>query len=422
MKVLLLGSGGREHAIAWKLCQSRKLKKLCAAPGSSAMAELAECVPMDILEPKTVANFAKKEGVNLVVIGPEGPLEAGVSDALRETGIPVFGPSREAARLETSKAFAKEFMSRHCVPTARWQTFRDSGQARQALQQWNFPVAVKADGLAAGKGVRVCASAQEALEAVKDFMEAKALGRAGETVLIEEGLSGPEVSVMALVDGKTWRLLPHARDHKRLLDMDQGPNTGGMGAYAPASLPPQILGAIEAQILNPVMAGLAVEKLDFRGVLYVGVMLTANGPKVLEFNARLGDPETQALLPLLDCDFLELAQACAEQRLDGLEVKSLPKACVCLTLTSEGYPQRPITGRLISGLEAAAKTSSDVLLFHAGTARKDGGWYTSGGRVLSVAALGQNLSQAREKAYAAAGHIKFQGLHLRRDIAAKDLA
>jgi phosphoribosylamine---glycine ligase len=419
LSVLLLGSGGREHALAWKLAQSPLLKKLYAAPGSDGIGTIAERVSVDMLDAAAVTAFAKKHKIDLVVIGPEAPLEKGVSDALRAAGFNVFGPSRAAARLETSKAFAKDFMKRHGLPTAKYEVFTEAWRARAAVEAMRLPFVVKADGLAAGKGVVVCKTTNEALGAVTDFMERKSLGAAGETVVVERGLAGPEVSVLVLCDGQSYKILPPACDHKRLNDNDEGPNTGGMGAYAPAQLDEKTLARIKAEVLDRALAGLSKDKLDYRGVLYAGLMLTETGPQLLEFNVRFGDPETQAILPLLKSDLLELLLACAEGRLADVDVEAHDGACVCVALASEGYPARPQTGRAIAGLDSVPK---DAMVFHAGTTLEGKTWKTAGGRVLGVSALGKDIAEAREKAYAAAAKISFDGMHLRRDIAERVLA
>lgn len=417
--VLLLGSGAREHAIAWKLAKSARLKNLYAAPGSDAIAQWAQCLAVDMNDPAAVVAAAKELHAKLIFIGPESPLAQGVSDALLAAGFAVFGPTQAAARLETSKAFSKSFMERHGIPTARFQVFDDAGKARAAVAKKSGVIVVKADGLAAGKGVFVCKDAGEAMAAVEDLMVRKTLGVPGETVVIEEGLTGPEVSVLALVDGKDYRLLPPSQDHKRLLDDDQGPNTGGMGAYAPARLSKELLAKVGREVFARAIAGLQKEKLDFRGVLYAGMMLTPDGPKTLEFNCRFGDPETQAILPVLADDLLELALACAHRELSKVSPRDNGQACVGITLASEGYPNRPMTGRPIEGLE---NLPSDALVFHAGTRREGPRWVTTGGRVLTVCGLGRDIAQAREKAYAAAERVKFDGLQRRRDIAARELA
>ncbi|MDD5627976.1 MAG: phosphoribosylamine--glycine ligase [Elusimicrobia bacterium] len=444
MKLLILGSGGREHALAWKTAQSRLVQKLYCAPGSDAITALAECIPLDCCDGTEVAGFCAEKGVDLVIIGPETPLASGVSDVLRRSGVRVFGPGQAAARLESSKAFAKKFLARHRIPTARGRTCATLEEAAAALEAMKPPLVIKADGLAAGKGVRICADREEAEDTVEDFMRLKTLQAAGETVVIEECLSGPELSALALTDGKTCRLLPHSRDHKRLLDGDKGPNTGGMGAFAPVETGPDLESAIRG-IFESVLAGLREDGLDYRGLLYAGLMLTAQGPKVLEFNCRFGDPETQALLPLLDCDLAALCLACAEGRLGTAELKFRPGACVCVTLASENYPRAPMTGRPILGLEefpagacglglcprgspaGAGRTDfptagADLMLFHAGTARPGGKWTTAGGRVLGVTAWGPDAAAARRRAYEGVSRISFDGMHYRRDIAGELLA
>ncbi|MFA6316820.1 MAG: phosphoribosylamine--glycine ligase [Elusimicrobiota bacterium] len=410
---LLLGSGGREHALAWKLSAGGPL--LCA-PGSDAIAERAERVPVDLLDPAAVTSFCAGRGVGLAVVGPEGPLEAGVSDALRAAGVPVFGPGRDAARLETSKAFAKDFMIRHKVPTAAHRTFESPAEARTALRDWAGPVVVKADGLAGGKGVAVCPDAESGSKAVADLVESGVLARAGSRIVLEERLSGPELSVMVLVSGRSMTLLPFARDHKRLYDNDQGPNTGGMGAVAPVELDPASVRRIEAEVLGPVLEGLLRDRVDYRGVLYAGIMLTPDGPKVLEFNCRFGDPEAQAVIPLLGDGFLEALRSCSEGRSPGPSLETSAGSSACVVLASEGYPETPRLGRPISGLDRAMEEG--VRVFHAGTERAGSGWVTKGGRVLGVTALAASPAQARDKAYAAAGLIKFEGMQYRTDIGA----
>ena len=415
VKVLLLGGGGREHAIAWKLSQSPHLTKLWAAPGSDAIAAHAQCVALDPLDPAAVARFVTDNGVELVFVGPEAPLAAGSSDASRAAGALVFGPSQFASQLETSKAFAKDFMNRHGIPTAKSRACASAAEAKAAAAFFHGRCAVKADGPAAGKGVVVCGTVAEAGEAV-DALAATAAGR---TLVVEERLEGPELTVMLLVDGRGCAVLPLSQDHKRLRDGDQGPNTGGMGALSPAPLDPKTWGEIEKTVIAPTLAGLSKDGIDYRGALYVGVMLTPDGPKVLEYNARFGDPETQAVLPLLDADLLALAANCAAGKLKPgvLPIKS--GACVGITLASPGYPEAPKTGAEldlsgVSGLD-------DVLIFHAGTKKISSGWMASGGRVLTVVGRGADLAAARARAYAAVDRLKISALQYRRDIAAKAL-
>ncbi|MFH2204508.1 MAG: phosphoribosylamine--glycine ligase [Elusimicrobiota bacterium] len=414
MNVLLIGSGGREHALAWKIAQSPRLDKLYAAPGSSAIGALAECVELSVADHGATTAFCREHRIHLVVIGPEEPLAAGLADALHAAGVPVFGPARATARLESSKAFAKDFMQRHGIPTAAGADFSDPGLARRALAASDFPLVIKADGLAAGKGVIVCRDMAEAEAAVEDLMLKGAHGGAGRRLIIEECLTGPEVSIMGLCDGKRFLALPPSSDHKRLLEGDRGPNTGGMGVIAPTPhLSGELARRVHREIIDPVLAGMRADGLRFNGVLYCGLMLTADGPKVLEFNVRFGDPETQAVLPLLRCDLLECLDAAA---CGDLNERILPwdGAAFNVVLAAEGYPEEPITGRIIEGLDA--EMDDEALVFHAGTVRVNGEWKTKGGRVLSVTGLGRNLADARERAYAAAGRIRFAGAQYRRDI------
>ncbi|TBR21133.1 phosphoribosylamine--glycine ligase [bacterium] len=413
MNVLLLGSGGREHALAWKLAQSPRLKKLYAAPGSDAIP--AERVSLKATDSAGLAAFVKEKVIDLVVIGPEDPLAAGTADALRQAGALVFGPGKAAAQLEASKAFAKDFMTRHKVPTARWERHASFDVAKAALARFPDGVVVKADGLAAGKGVRVCRARSSAEAALEDMMVKQAHGAAGTTVVLEELLEGPEVSLLGFCDGKRFLPLPSASDHKRLLDGDEGPNTGGMGVVSPtphlsAKELPGVLKAVSA----PVLAGLAADGLAYRGLLYIGVMLTEAGPKVLEFNCRFGDPETQAVLPLLDADLLTLCEATAKGALPAETPKS-HGAAVTVVLASEGYPASPVMGRPITGL-AEASARPGVLIFHAGTARPEQVWMTNGGRVLGVTGVGKDAKEARERAYGAAETIEFEGVQYRKDI------
>ena len=417
--VLLLGSGGREHALAWKLAQSPRLKNLYALPGSDALGRWAQCLPGDPCDIKAVLSAASTVHAKLVFIGPEAPLAAGVADALRREGFAVCGPDQAAARLESSKAFAKDFMRRHGLPTARCEVFEDAAQARAAALAWKGGVVVKADGLAAGKGVFVCGDGAQAAEAVGQVMEGGRLGQAGARVLLEERLEGPEVSVLAFLDGKTVKLLPPSQDHKRLQDGDRGPNTGGMGAYAPAQLSPRLLREIGENVFGRAAHGLHKDGLDYRGILYAGLMLTTQGPKLLEFNCRFGDPETQAILPVLEADLLELALATANGELERVRGGATHRACVGVVLASEGYPEKAIVGRTIEGLDLPP--ADDVLIFHSGTRREDAAWKTAGGRVLTVCGLGPDVARARATAYAAAQKIHFEGMQHRRDIGAKEL-
>ncbi len=408
MKVLLLGGGGREHALAWKLRQSPLVTSLLVAPGNPGIEAIAECVSVDIVNAPAVVSLARARSVDLVVVGPEAPLVAGVADALREAGFDVFGPNAAGARIEGSKAFAKEIMQAAGVPTARFELFSDVEAAARRALEWG-PVVVKADGLAAGKGVVVARSGQEAADACR------ALGSlpAGKTILLEEVLTGPELSVMALCDGKRFVLLAPSQDHKRVFDGDEGPNTGGMGAYAPANfLTEAELSRVGETVIAPTLAELSKRGIDFRGALYAGLMLTPAGPRVLEFNARLGDPETQVLMLQLADDLAALLQACARGALQTRSTTQHDGYAVGVVLASEGYPDAPRTGDAIGALPA------DALVFHAGTRRVGEALVTSGGRVLTVCARASTLAAARAEANALAERITWPGRHYRKDIGA----
>jgi len=402
MKVLLVGSGGREHALAWAIAKSPLLEKLYAVPGSDSISDFAETSELDVLA------AARAFGIDLVVIGPEAPLARGLADELRKHGFPTFGPGKEAARLEASKSFAKSFMERHAIPTARSRTVASFQEGITALADFADGAAIKLDGLAGGKGVVVCETPAEGERTLERFFteDRKA------TVLIEERLSGPEVSLLGLCDGKRFLALPPSSDHKRLLNGDVGPNTGGMGVIAPApAMPPEEFERATRTIIEPTLLGLAADGLDFRGLLYIGLMMTAEGPKVLEYNCRFGDPETQAVLPLLDGDLLELLNAAAHGDLSG---RTLPwsGAAITVVMASQGYPVKPLIGKQITGLDV------DALVFHAGTRRDGDAWITTGGRVLGVTGLGDTHAEARTRAYAAVEKIDFEGRQYRRDIGA----
>ena len=400
--------------MAWALSNSPKLTKLWVAPGSDGMGALATRVALDPLDPKAVKDFCVATGIDLLVVGPEAPLAAGVAAAVRAAGIPVFGPGKDGARLESSKAFAKDFMLRHELPTARARV-GGAAEALAAVREFGGRCAVKADGLAAGKGVIVCTALPEAEAAVQTL----AATGAGSTLLIEELLTGPEISMMAMLDGKAYALLPASQDHKRLLDGDLGPNTGGMGALCPVPLDAAFLAKIRTEVFDRAMKGLAADGLDFRGVLYAGLMITPDGPKVLEFNARLGDPEAQAVLPLLDADFLELCLACARGELKVDRVPARPGACVSVVIAAEGYPEAPKPGATLT--PEAAEGHDGVMVFHAGTKRDGSRWLAAGGRVLGVVGLGADLAAAREHAYSVVPLVAGPGLRWRNDVAAKVL-
>jgi len=419
MKVLLIGSGGREHAIAWKLSQSPLLTQLYIAPGNVGMLPLGILVPLNVEDGAGILAFTQNEGIDLVVIGPEASLAAGVSDILRSHGIPVFGPSQAAARMETSKRFSKEFMQRHNLPTARFASFSDYATACEYLKTVSYPVVIKASGLAAGKGVVLPETLQDGLDTLHVMMVDARFGQAGDEVIIEERLNGEEVSLIAFCDGKHVSVMPPAQDHKRLLDGDRGPNTGGMGAYAPAPcLTPKDIQAVTNTILQPTLDGLAHEELPFIGVLYAGLMLTEDGPRILEFNARFGDPETQAVLPLLESDLLEIFVACTQEKLDQVDILWREGAAVCVVLASAGYPEKPLTGYTISGLELPIE---DGAVFHAGTKLNGKQMINAGGRVLGVTCWDSSLRTAIEHVYRAVTNISFTGMQYRKDIAQKGI-
>jgi len=425
MRVLVVGSGGREHALAWRIAGSPRVERVLAAPGSDGMAGVAACFPeVEAGDADGLARLARREAVELVVIGPEAPLAAGVGDRLREAGLAVFGPSGRAARLESSKAFAKEFMARHRIPTAAFRVFDRVDEARRHLGQLDGPCVVKADGLAAGKGVYVCDARPDALAAVDEIMAERRFGEAGARVVIEERLQGEEVSYYALSDGEHVLSLAAAQDHKRALDGDRGENTGGMGAYSPT---PVLSEAVEKRVLeevvHPTIRAMAAEGSPYRGVLYAGLMIEPGGaPKVVEFNVRFGDPETQPLMLRLRSDLVPLLDAAARGDLGRAAAPDFADAAVCVVLASGGYPRDFATGQAIHGLEEA-EGDPDVVVFHAGTRRDArGGFVTAGGRVLGVTARGAGVREARDRAYAACDRIRFEGLHLRRDIAARALA
>ena len=424
MDILLLGSGGREHAIAVALEASPLCDALYVAPGNGGTAAIATNIKLDINDPAAVADYAAEHGVGLVVIGPEAPLVAGVADAVRAKGIPAFGPGAQGAQMEGSKRFAKEFMERHGIPTAAYRSFTEqAGAEAYVAQRFAADVkvlVVKADGLAAGKGVVVATSEQEALEAVRDCFSGH-FGEAGSTVVIEEGLTGPECSLLAFVDGSTVRLMATAQDHKRALEGDLGPNTGGMGVYSPVPIVTDEEYATMAAAMQTAADGLVADGIEYRGVLYGGFMLTPEGPKVLEFNARFGDPETQVILPRLKTDLVEVMLAVAQGRLNEVELAWRDEWAVSVVLASAGYPGSYPKGIEISGIERA-EALPGVMVYHAGTTLDEQGVLrTSGGRVLNVTALGATFAQARERAYEGCDLIEFEGKTLRRDIGARAL-
>jgi len=417
VNVLVVGGGGREHALAWALARDPAVDTLVASPGNAGIEDVARCVPIEASDVDGIVALVEAESIDLTVVGPEAPLVAGLVDALEARGRRAFGPAAAGARIEGSKAWAKELLLRHGIPTGRAEITDDVTRALIMIDAFEPPYVIKADGLAAGKGVVVTADRQEAVEAVESMLVDRAFGPAGDRVLIEEHLQGREVSVLALTDGEGVLPLEPAQDFKRALDGDRGPNTGGMGAFSPVPAIDDVTGRrITDEILEPTIAALAAEGVPYRGVLYAGLMLTAEGPKVLEFNARFGDPEAQAVLPRLDSDLAELLMACVEGRLGEAKVAWSPESCVTVVLSSGGYPGPYRTGLPIEGLGAAGK-SDRVAIFHAGTARRDGRVVTEGGRVLAVSALGTDLADARARAYRAASLVSFEGAHRRSDIA-----
>jgi len=418
MKVLIIGGGGREHAIAWKLAQSPKVSKLWCAPGNGGISEICECVPIKATDVIGIVNFCKQNNPHLVVVTPDDPLMLGMVDALTAAGFRAFGPTKDAALIEGSKAFAKDLMKRYSIPTANYEVFDDAEEAINYVKKEGAPIVVKADGLALGKGVRVAKTEQEAIEFIRFIMDDKIFGASGARVIIEEVLEGPEVSVLCFTDGNTIVPMPSAQDHKRAFDGDEGPNTGGMGAFSPSAYyTSEIAGICRKRIFIPTIDAMKREGRSFKGVLYFGLMLTQDGPKVIEYNARFGDPETQAILTKLDSDLFDIMNAVIDDKLDKTPVKWSDDATCCIILASGGYPGKYETGYEIFGIDDAI--CDDVTVFHAGTKRDGARYVTSGGRVLGVTAKGRNLAAAIEKAYEKASLIKFEGVHMRRDIGKK---
>jgi phosphoribosylamine--glycine ligase len=416
MNVLVIGGGGREHALTWKLHQSPQVKQLFIAPGNAGTAQLGRNVDIKPSELDQLLNFARREAIDLTVVGPDDVLAAGIVDLFEAAGQRIFGPSREAAKLESSKSFAKRFMVRHGIPTARFREFESSQDAKSSLGEFGFPLAVKADGLALGKGVIIAQDRAEAESAIDDMIERRRFGDAGRKVVIEEFLSGAECSIHALVDGHSYLLFPTAQDHKQLYDGNLGPNTGGMGAFSPSQrLDPALLQEIRDTVLEPFIRGIQKDHLRFRGLLFPGLMLTKNGPRVLEFNCRFGDPETQVLMPRLQTDLVDLLEATITEQLASATVQWDTRPAVCIVMASGGYPGHYEVGKTIAGLEHLDR-KDDVIVFHAGTRMDENRILTSGGRVLGVTAVGDTLSAAKERAYDALDKIEFDGSYFRRDI------
>ncbi|MES2573250.1 MAG: phosphoribosylamine--glycine ligase [Verrucomicrobiota bacterium] len=420
MKILVVGGGGREHALVWKLKQSPRVTAVYCAPGNAGIARLATLVPLKISDHAALAEFVETEGIALTVVGPDDALAAGIVDFFHARGLRIFGPSQAAAQLESSKVFAKSFMERHGIPTARSQSFETSDAAYRYCEELQYPVVIKADGLALGKGVIIAESAETAKLALHEIMELRKFGDAGRRVVVEEFLQGEECSIHALVDGRNYLLFPGAQDHKRAYDDDLGPNTGGMGTFSPPAqlLTPEMEARIRVEVLDRFIAGLHADGIDYHGMLFPGLMITQEGIKVLEFNCRFGDPETQVLLTRLKSDLLELFEATIDGRLDQVSAEWSAEPAVCVVMASGGYPGSYATGEPIHGLE---ELPDSITVFHAGTRLADGHFTTAGGRVLGVTALASDLAQARARAYAAVENIKFEGAHFRRDIGAKGL-
>jgi len=415
MKVLVIGEGGREHALVWKIAQSPKVDKIYCAPGNAGIAALATCLDISSSDINRLSTFAKEHGIDLTVVGPEAPLAEGIVDEFQNQGLRIFGPDKKCAMIESSKVFAKNLMKKYKIPTAEFEVFDDADRAIDYIKRVGAPIVVKAEGLAAGKGVVVAKDIPTAIDAVRSMIQYKNFGEAGSRVVIEEFLEGQEVTVLSFCDGKTFVPMVSSRDHKRVFDNDEGPNTGGMGAISPAPFYSEELSqVVENSIIGNTIEALKKEGLIYKGVLYTGLILTKNGPKVLEFNCRFGDPETQVVLPRLETDLVEIMEAVIDGNLSNIKIEWKDDKALCVVACSGGYPQNYQKGKVISGLDEAERMG--VVIFHAGTSFKDGKLVTSGGRVLGVTALGADLEEVRNKAYAAISKINFEGMHFRRDI------
>ena len=414
MRILIVGGGGREHAIAWKLSQSAGVSELFCVPGNAGIAEIAKCADIGAEDIEGVKGFALENGIDMAVIGPEVPLAMGITDELTAAGIRVFGPDKSCSRLEASKSFTKEFLARHGIPTAKYREYTDRDSLLNDIGIFGYPMVIKADGLAAGKGVVLAENAGEAEKAVREMMDDRIFGSAADKILVEECLRGIEASVLCFVDGNVIVPMESAQDYKRVFDGDRGPNTGGMGSYSPSLIFNEDLEArIRREILDPVIKGFKEDGLDFHGVLFIGLMICEDGPKVIEFNNRFGDPETQSVLMRLETDLLDIFNACIDGTLSSVDIKWSDRRSVCVVLASGGYPGSYEKGKEITGLD---RIDSDVTVFHAGTSVKDGRIVTSGGRVLGIAAMGDTNDEARERAFSNAERVKFEGVHYRKDI------
>lgn len=419
MKVLLVGSGGREHAIVWKLKQSPKIDKIYCAPGNAGIAEDAQCADIGAMEIEKLVEFAKTEGIDFTIIGMDDPLVAGVVDAFQAEGLKVFGPRKNAAIIEGSKSFSKDLMKKYNIPTAKYEVFDNYDAAKAYVLQQEMPIVIKADGLALGKGVLICATVEEAVAGLGEIMLDKKFGASGNTVVVEEFLVGPEVSVLSFCDGKTVVPMVSAQDHKRALDGDKGLNTGGMGTFSPSKMyTPELAEICMKEIFQPSLDAMAKEGREFVGILYFGLMLTKDGMKVIEYNARFGDPETQVILPRLKTDLIEIMEACVDGKLDQINIEWYDNAAVCVVEASGGYPESYEKGYPITGLEEI-KNREDIVVFHAGTKMQDGKFVTNGGRVLGITGIGKNLDEAIKIAYQGVEIVDFDKKHFRHDIGVK---
>jgi phosphoribosylamine---glycine ligase len=416
MRVLVIGGGGREHALVWKISQSQKVTDIYCAPGNAGTAEIAKNVPIAVDQVDQLLAFAQENGIGLTIVGPEQPLVMGIVDQFQEKGLRIFGPSACAAELEGSKAFSKDIMKKYHLPTANYEIFTSHKLAQRYFDKETGPIVVKASGLASGKGVIMCRNSEEGLNAVNTIMQDKSFGEAGDKVVIEEFLEGQEVSVLAFSDGNTFLLMDSAQDHKAALDGDKGPNTGGMGAYSPAPIFTEVLRQkVCDQIILPLIQAMNTEGRPYKGILYAGLMLTKSGPKILEFNARFGDPETQPLLVRMKSDIIPLFEACIDGNLDQFDLQWKPESSVCVVMAATGYPGSYEKGKEISGLDKVA-TLPDIVVFHAGTKAEAGKIFSSGGRVLGITATGSDIPSAIKKAYEAVAKIQWDGIHYRKDI------
>lgn len=419
MRVLVIGSGGREHALVWKIKQSPKVEKIFCAPGNAGTSEFADNIPIAADDIEGLLQFAMKKEIGLTVVGPEQPLVMGIVDRFEVKGLRIFGPSASAAELEGSKSFSKDIMQKYGLPTAEYKIFTSAESATKYIQAKNCPLVVKANGLAAGKGVLLCRSSREALVAVDTIMRQRLFGEAGDQIVVEEFLEGQEISVLAFSDGQTVLLMDSAQDHKAVYDGDIGPNTGGMGAYSPAPVFTEIMQQkVRDKIMLPMVRAMQQEGRTYKGILYAGLMLTKTGPQILEFNARFGDPETQPLMVRMETDIIPLFEACIDGTLGQCQVNWKNKSSVCVVMTAEGYPGTYQKGEIISGLQNANSTP-EVVVFHAGTKEKDGKVLTNGGRVLGVTATGANTESAIQRAYDAVGKVNWRGVHYRKDIGSR---